>query len=225
MGGARGQRNDKTAATVTVTLPSGESLQGQLVRIDDFVVTLKLSDGAFRTFTRKGDLPKIMIEDPLRAHRTCCRNIRIKTSRCDCLPGDLEMIFPKILLPATLLLVSMSSMGQAGGVTPEDLLKPLKDSWPTYNGDYTGRRFSALTQVNRANVKHLTLAWASQVIAGADNPEAGGEERRGNGLETPDRLSAAKVRGIFRSRVALSSVRCSRSMALSISRCRTMPGQ
>ncbi len=69
MGGAKGQKNDKTAATVTVTLPSGESLQGQLVRIDDFVVTLKLSDGAFRTFTRKGDSPKVVIQDPLKAHK------------------------------------------------------------------------------------------------------------------------------------------------------------
>jgi cytochrome c oxidase cbb3-type subunit III len=69
MGGAKGQKNDKAAATVTVTLPSGESLQGQLVRIDDFLVTLKSSDGEFRTFTRKGDLPKIVIQDPLKAHK------------------------------------------------------------------------------------------------------------------------------------------------------------
>jgi len=69
MGGARGQKDDRTTATVTVTLASGESVQGQLVRIDDFLVTLKLSDGAFRTFTRKGDLPKIAIQDPLKAHK------------------------------------------------------------------------------------------------------------------------------------------------------------
>ena len=69
IGGAKGQKNDKAAATVTVTLPSGESLQGQLVRIDDFLVTLKTSDGEFRTFTRKGDLPKIVIQDPLKAHK------------------------------------------------------------------------------------------------------------------------------------------------------------
>jgi cytochrome c oxidase cbb3-type subunit 3 len=30
---------------------------------------LKLSDGAFRTFTRKGDSPKIVIKDPLKAHK------------------------------------------------------------------------------------------------------------------------------------------------------------
>ena len=49
--------------------------------------------------------------------------------------------------------------GQGEGVSPADLLKPLKDSWPTYNGDYSGKRYSALTQLNQSNVTHLTLAW------------------------------------------------------------------
>ena len=33
------------------------------------------------------------------------------------------------------------------------LLKPLADSWPSYSGDYSGRRYSALTQINQSNVK------------------------------------------------------------------------
>lgn len=32
--------------------------------------------------------------------------------------------------------------------------------WPTYNGDYSGRRFSSLSQINANNVHSLTLAWA-----------------------------------------------------------------
>src|SRR5437879_4709152 len=48
-----------------------------------------------------------------------------------------------------------------------DLLKPLADTWPTYSGDYSGRRFSALTQINQSNVKHLTLAWTARMPAGA----------------------------------------------------------
>ena len=80
MGGAKGQKNDKSAATVTVTLPTGQNVQGQLVRIDDFVVTLKSSDGEFRTFTRKGDSPKIVIQDPLKAHKDLLPKYRTKTS-------------------------------------------------------------------------------------------------------------------------------------------------
>ena len=33
------------------------------------------------------------------------------------------------------------------------------DSWPTYHGDFTGRRYSTLKQINAGNVKALTLAW------------------------------------------------------------------
>ena len=42
---------------------------------------------------------------------------------------------------------------------PAALLKPATDTWPTYNGDYSGRRFSPLDQINATNVSSLTLAW------------------------------------------------------------------
>ena len=51
------------------------------------------------------------------------------------------------------------------------MLTPLGESWPTYSGDYTGRRYSSLTQINQSNVKHLSLAWTARVTAG---PGAGG---------------------------------------------------
>ncbi|MGH9495681.1 MAG: pyrroloquinoline quinone-dependent dehydrogenase [Candidatus Sulfotelmatobacter sp.] len=45
-------------------------------------------------------------------------------------------------------------------VTAEDLLKqPVADNWPSYNGDYTGRRFSTLREINRTNVAQLRAAW------------------------------------------------------------------
>jgi alcohol dehydrogenase (cytochrome c) len=49
---------------------------------------------------------------------------------------------------------------------PALLTKPATDAWPTYNGDYSGRRFSTLTQINQLNVKHLTLAWIYRVKIG-----------------------------------------------------------
>jgi len=53
------------------------------------------------------------------------------------------------------------------GLDPADVLKPLSDSWPTYSGDMTGRRYSSLTQVNQNTVKNLTLAWTSRLVAGS----------------------------------------------------------
>src|SRR5258708_27844196 len=47
----------------------------------------------------------------------------------------------------------------AQGLDPALLLKPATDTWPTYNGDYSGRRFSSLDQINLSNIGSLTLAW------------------------------------------------------------------
>ncbi len=47
----------------------------------------------------------------------------------------------------------------AQGLDPAALLKPATDTWPTYNGDYSGRRFSPLDQINATNIHSLTLAW------------------------------------------------------------------
>jgi cytochrome c oxidase cbb3-type subunit 3 len=55
--------------TVTITQASGEKIEGRLVRIDDFLVSLALADGTIRTFRRDGDSPKVEVHDPLKAHR------------------------------------------------------------------------------------------------------------------------------------------------------------
>jgi acido-empty-quinoprotein group A len=52
-----------------------------------------------------------------------------------------------------------ASQASAQGLDPAALLKPATDTWPTYNGDYSGRRFSTLDQINAANVSSLSLAW------------------------------------------------------------------
>jgi alcohol dehydrogenase (cytochrome c) len=71
-----------------------------------------------------------------------------------------------------LTLVAGSSLlaAQETGLNPADILKPLSDSWPTYSGDYTGRRYSALMQVTQSTVKNLTLAWTTRLTAGPGAP-------------------------------------------------------
>jgi len=44
-------------------------IEGELVRIDEFNITLRLADGRQRTFKREGDLPAIVLEDPLAGHK------------------------------------------------------------------------------------------------------------------------------------------------------------
>lgn len=55
--------------TVTVTLPSGQKVDGKLIRIDFFIVSLTDSDGNYQTFRRDGDTPKVDIHDPLQVHK------------------------------------------------------------------------------------------------------------------------------------------------------------
>ncbi len=45
------------------------------------------------------------------------------------------------------------------------LLQPPVDTWPTYNGDYSGRRFSTLSKINSQNVQSLSLAWIYRTSA------------------------------------------------------------
>ena len=59
--------------TVTVTLPSGEKIEGRLDRVDDFVVSLTTADGTRRTFNTNGDTPRVEIHDPLQPHKDLLR--------------------------------------------------------------------------------------------------------------------------------------------------------
>ncbi len=63
-----------------------------------------------------------------------------------------------------LLLASAGRLlAQNSGLT--NSIPSVSDSWPTFNGDYSGRRYSPLTQINKTNVKSLKLAWAFQTHA------------------------------------------------------------
>ena len=45
-------------------------------------------------------------------------------------------------------------------VSAEDLLtRPVGANWTSYNGDYTGRRYSSLHEINVANVSRLRASW------------------------------------------------------------------
>ena len=55
---------------------------------------------------------------------------------------------------------------QPGWVDPAKFAQPATDSWPTYNGDYSGRRFSTLTKISAANVHALSLGWTFRVAPG-----------------------------------------------------------
>ena len=56
------------STTVKITFASGEVIQGILLRVDDFVVSIRDSAGNRRTLRRDGSVPKVEIINPLQAH-------------------------------------------------------------------------------------------------------------------------------------------------------------
>jgi cytochrome c oxidase cbb3-type subunit 3 len=59
-----------------VTLPSGQVFSGTLQRITDFDLALRDAAGEFRSFTREAEMPKVEIEDPLKAHKEMLRTYK-----------------------------------------------------------------------------------------------------------------------------------------------------
>ncbi len=58
---------------MTVITPAGQKVEGRLVRVDDFIVTLADAEGTQRTFRRDGEKPKVEIHDPLQPHKDLLR--------------------------------------------------------------------------------------------------------------------------------------------------------
>lgn len=65
---AAGTANTPPRTTVTVTQANGTKVEGRLVRIDDFVVTLTDAEGNRRSFRREGETPKVDVHDRLQPH-------------------------------------------------------------------------------------------------------------------------------------------------------------
>ena len=72
IGGGRGRGEEpsssRTARTATVTLASGETFTGRLIRLTDFDVTIRTDAGKTMTWLRNGQTPKVQVTDPLQAH-------------------------------------------------------------------------------------------------------------------------------------------------------------
>ena len=96
-----------------------------------------------------------------------------------------------LLLLSCCCLADRSAFSQ--GLDPAALLKPPTDLWPTYNGEYSGRRYSTLDQINVSNVDSLTVAWAFRT----QGPAIKSTPLEVNGIlyfSTPDNVWAVDAR-------------------------------
>ena len=72
-----------------------------------------------------------------------------------------------------IVLSLLTSAALAQTLDPARLAKAPTDSWPSFNGDYSGRRFSPLTDINASNVTSLSLAWVHRINASSSGPFPG----------------------------------------------------
>jgi alcohol dehydrogenase (cytochrome c) len=84
----------------------------------------------------------------------------------------------RLIIVLSSLLAPGLMFGQ-GALNPAEILKPLSDQWSTYSGDYTGKRYSTLTNVNPTTLKNLGLAWVTRFstgcgLTGQNNAGGGG---------------------------------------------------
>jgi alcohol dehydrogenase (cytochrome c) len=82
-----------------------------------------------------------------------------------------EMARCRRIALGTVLLLPIAALGQ-GAVSPKSsvslevsvkrdtlVVQPVGKNWPSYNGDYSGQRYSSLDQINAKNVGSLRAQW------------------------------------------------------------------
>lgn len=69
-------------------------------------------------------------------------------------------VFLLVFLGCTLSATDTNASAGKIDVTSEDLLtRPAGANWTSYNGDYSGTRYSSLSEINAANVGQLSAQW------------------------------------------------------------------
>jgi len=69
-------------------------------------------------------------------------------------------------LRTMLVFLALAAGMRAQLLDPAKLRQRPTDTWPTYNGDYSGQRFSPLKEINQSNVGSLALQWMFRMNIG-----------------------------------------------------------
>jgi acido-empty-quinoprotein group A len=103
-----------------------------------------------------------------------------------------------------IVLLILPALALAQGLDPKvlKLYHQPPDAWPTYNGDYSGRRFSDLTQINDTNINLLKIEWIHRITGiapqrGVGNPTIKSTPLMVNGIlyfTIPDHVFAVSAR-------------------------------
>ncbi len=94
-----------------------------------------------------------------------------------------------------LMLAFLPICGWEQALDPKLLHDQLADNWPTFNGDYSGRRFSALSEINQSTIERLKPAWTYRLnTAAGPGTQTGGEgPAGGDGTATDPSVRIVKA--------------------------------
>ena len=99
-------------------------------------------------------------------------------------------------LASGVLVAAQGAAPLSVGVAPAAIRAALGDSWLTYSGDYSGRRYSSLTQINRTTVKQMGLEWVTRLTTGKTARPGGAPVNIGGpGPDDGGVLAPANVKG------------------------------
>jgi alcohol dehydrogenase (cytochrome c) len=74
--------------------------------------------------------------------------------------------FACLTILASVATVATAQTGSSGVfLNPASIGRTPVQNWPTFNGDYSGQRYSRLTQINPGNVSHLAQQWVYKITS------------------------------------------------------------
>jgi PQQ-dependent dehydrogenase (methanol/ethanol family) len=147
-GGGRGGRGGtRLSRAVTVRLRDGRTLRGMAKNESAFDLQLLGTDGELHLLLKE-QVAEITPEKSLMP--------KVEASPQEI--GDLVAYLSSLKLdPDARARLAAGEMGP--GVRFADVAYPKPGSWPTYNGNESGNRFSPLSHINAGNVQRLAPKW------------------------------------------------------------------
>ncbi len=144
--GGRGRGGAPAYRAVTVRLRSGETIRGVSKNESAFDLQLLGTDGRLHLLV-KGDIAEVVREKSLMPKlEATAKETRDLVAYLSRLRGETGE--------------NIAGTGEVGpGIRFEDVAHPKPGTWPTYDGELSGNRYSPLGQIHTGNVERLAPKW------------------------------------------------------------------
>jgi PQQ-dependent dehydrogenase (methanol/ethanol family) len=145
--GREGRGAAPTYRAVTVRLKDGQTLRGIAKNESAYDLQLLSVDGTLHLLSKE-QVAEIVREKSL-------------MPKVEATPGEMRNLVAYLSRLSTdpNAKAMLATAGLGPGVPFADVAQPKPGSWPTYDGNLTGNRFSPLNQIDTGNVRRLAPQW------------------------------------------------------------------